>query len=102
MNEVLDKYQEAIQYFNQNNFAKAKEFFSELLNENPNDFDALNYVGIIQFTHLENLKKPQVFSASSWKLIHLHPVTLYNLGLSYQYFSDYEKAEDKLLNFTRT
>ena len=96
MNEVLDKYQEAIQYFNQNNFAKAKEVFSELLNENPNDFDALNYSGIIQL-NLGKFKEAASFFQRALEINPTHPITLYNLGLSYQYFGDYEKAEETYL-----
>ena len=92
MNEVLDKYQEAIHYLNQNDFVKAEEFFIELLKENQNDFDALNYVGIINL-HNRRFEEAAKYFQKAYELNPLHSVTLYNLGLANQYLREYEKAE---------
>ncbi len=92
MNEVVDKYQEAVEYFDQNNFLKAEEIFVELLNENDNHFDALNYLGIIKL-HNGKFREAAILFQKALEIDPFHSVTIYNLGLTFQNLGEYEKAE---------
>ena len=94
MELVLEKYEEALKYFNNYDFISAEKIFKELINEKQNIFDSLNFIGIIKLRKGE-FKEASDYLRKALEINPSHSITLYNLGLSYQYSFDYLKAEEQ-------
>jgi tetratricopeptide (TPR) repeat protein/glycosyltransferase involved in cell wall biosynthesis len=90
-NFITENYQSAIYHFEQKEFQKAETILLKLLSEDPDDFNILNFLGIIKLNCREFQDAVQYFQ----KVLTIYPshtTALYNLGLSYQSSGDYDKA----------
>jgi Flp pilus assembly protein TadD/glycosyltransferase involved in cell wall biosynthesis len=93
-----DKYQEAVNLFNRGSLTEAENILINLIEENNQDFDVLNFLGIIKL----NAKQYEEAAGYFQKVISLrgaHIHACYNLGLCYQNMEDYDNA---LLYYQKT
>lgn len=90
---LTDYYQLAVEFFNSGKLSDAESCLKKLIQNKRNDFDAYNFLGII------NLKRKNYEEAvkNFLKVIELkpnHPNVNYNLGLSYQALGKTDFAVD--------
>jgi len=91
MIQVADNYQQAIELFEKGDYNTAEIILDELLANNKNDFDVLNFLGVINLNLSEFDKAIKYFS----KVILLykkHPHAHYNLAFCFQQIKENEKA----------
>ncbi len=92
MNTIVDyKYQEATDYFEKKDFGNAEKILRELLAENQNDYDVLNFLGIINL-NLKNYQEAIELFNRVVKLCPQHGMAYYNLGLAYQNVNENDLA----------
>ncbi len=94
----MDEYSKAIEYFNNKEFLPAEEILINLLEQNDNDYDVANFLGIIQL-YLCNYKKAISYFNRVVFIYDKHANAFYNLGICYEKtgnnnlaISNYEKA----------
>ncbi len=89
--ELIDNYQQAVEYFKLKDFDRAQEILSGLLAENPTDIDALNFLGMIML-YAGRYKEAISYLERAIAIYEPHPVAHYNLGLCLQHLKDSEGA----------
>ena len=97
LHKQTDKYPLAVQFFRDGKLSKAQEILLSLLNKNKRDFDALNFLGIIQITQ-GNFEKAIEYFRQVVSIIANHPTAHYNLGLCCQQLNRIDEAIEHYLD----
>ncbi|MFA3783813.1 tetratricopeptide repeat protein [Melioribacteraceae bacterium 4301-Me] len=88
-----DYYSLAVELYKKGNLQNAVALLNQIIKSNPNDFNALNFLGGIYFTNGDFHKSINYFQKVV-SLFPFHPTAYYNLGLSFQSIGQDEKAEE--------
>jgi len=88
---ISDRYQEAVSLFDKGNLTDAETILLKLAEENKDDYDVLNFLGIINLTN-KNFKEAAEYFSDVLSLCGFHIHACYNLGLCYQNLEDYDSA----------
>jgi len=96
-----DKYQVAVELFNSEKFDKAKEILYGLVRMNARDFDAYNFLGIIELKE-KNYKKSLEYFNKVLEIKRDHPNVYYNIGMCLQCIGEIEQAINAYKNFYQT
>jgi tetratricopeptide (TPR) repeat protein/glycosyltransferase involved in cell wall biosynthesis len=89
--EIVDNYQLAEELFQQKDFSAAQNILFDLLQEDQNDSDVLNFLGTIKL-NLGEYSKAAGYLEKAISIYERHPMAHYNLGLCYQHFKLSEEA----------
>ncbi|MCH8033226.1 MAG: tetratricopeptide repeat protein [Bacteroidetes bacterium] len=79
----MDEYNKAIEYFNNKEYPPAEKVLLNLLEQNYNDYDVLNFLGIIQL-YLENFKKAINYFNQVIFLYDRHSIAYYHLAYCHE------------------
>jgi tetratricopeptide (TPR) repeat protein/glycosyltransferase involved in cell wall biosynthesis len=90
----MDDYTKAVEYFSNNEFTPAEEILLNLLEQDNNDYDVINFLGIIQL-NLGNYKKAINYFNQVLFLFDRHSNALYNLAYCYEKVGKINPAIDK-------
>ena len=93
----IDKFQLASENYSNGNVAQAQKLLEEVVSQNKKDFDALVFLGGIHLTS-GNYAKAADYFQKVISIYNQHPTAHYNLGLSYQWLEEFEKAEKSYKN----
>ena len=93
-----DDYNLAIEYFNRSDFNAAENVLLKLLEQNYNDYDVLNFLGIIHL-NLKNYKRAINYFYQVLSIVKNHAVAFYNLGFCLEQIGDEKRAID---NYKKT
>ena len=89
---LTDGYNKAIELFSGKQFLQAEEILLELLGENNDDYDVINFLGVIQ-QNLGNYKNALNYFNQVIFLYDKHAKAYYNLGYCYEKLGNTELAK---------
>ena len=89
----IDAYRQAVNYFYESNFSYAKKILNEIVEQNPADFDALNFLGTISLNE-NKFKQAISYFNKTIEIYRNHPSANYNLGFCYQNIEEHIKAKE--------
>ncbi len=86
-----DLYDEAVIHFNRKDFSNAENILSGLIQNNQQDYDALNFLGIIKL-NLEDYSSASYYFIQTISLYEQHSEAHYNLAYCYQKLNQLDEA----------
>lgn len=90
--EIVDNYQLAEELFEQKDFRAAQNVLFDLLKDDQNDSDVLNFLAVIKL-NMGDYSKAAGYLEKVISIYEPHPAAHYNLGLCYQHFKLNEEAK---------
>ena len=95
--QTADNYNKAVELFSDEQYHKAEKLLLELLEENNDDYDVINFLGVIQ-QNRGNYKSALNYFNQVIFLYDKHAKAYYNLGYCYEKIGNYELAK---INFEK-
>ncbi|MHB8578572.1 MAG: tetratricopeptide repeat protein [Ignavibacteriaceae bacterium] len=86
-----DLYDEAVIHFNRKDFFNAENILTRLIQNNQQDYDALNFLGIIKL-NLEDYSSASYYFIQTISIYEQHSEAHYNLAYCYQKLNQLEEA----------
>ena len=83
---------QALYFHQQNKFKEAENIYLKILNENKNNFDALQLIGAL-YLQVNNLEKSEKYLLKSYQVNSKNQNILNNLGILYKIKKNFSKSE---------